>query len=90
MKGRRVATPDDLEQPGDYCGPVTGWTGGLPAVFFLKPNGARGHITSPPHEFVEEDDGTLTVRPSISDTRVGRPEFSDGWHGYLERGNWRQ
>ena len=54
MIGRRVASWAEIEQPGDYFGPVTGYTGpapgvsaedyladtslGLPAVFFLLPN----------------------------------------------------
>lgn len=89
-------------EPGDYCGPVTGWTGDVPAVLFLKPNArdegvpprARsvGYVTAPPHTFIEESDGTLTIRPSISDRTVHDKagETSDGWHGYLEHGIWRQ
>lgn len=86
-------------QPGDYCGPVHGFTGPNPCVFFLKPNArdadaparARSvqHVTSPPHVFTEEADGTLTISASISDKRVGS-DASDGWHGYLEKGVWRQ
>ena len=103
MNGRRVTSITDLEQPGDYCGPIDGFTAGLPAVFFLKPNArdegvspvrARSvqHVTSPPHTFTEEDDGSLTIAASISDRTVHDKagKTSDGWHGYLERGVWRQ
>lgn len=106
MKGRRLPVVDGKmttpTEPGDYCGPVTGYTGDLPAVFFLKPNArdegvparARGigHVTSPPHTFTEEEDGTLTISASISDRTADDKagETSDGWHGYLERGIWRQ
>lgn len=90
--------------PGEYCGPLVGYTGDLPAVFFLKPNaraddappGARSiqHVVSPPHTFTEEADGTLTISPSISEFRgndaTGARFGSDGWHGYLEHGVWRQ
>lgn len=86
-------------EPGEYCGPVVGWTGAQPAVFFLKPNArdenaparARSvqHVCSPPHTFTEEPDGSLTISASISDLAAGGSE-SDGWHGYLERGVWRQ
>lgn len=51
MKGRRLPVDPEynarydgtipfmgIERPGDYCGPVKGWTGDKPAVFFLKPN----------------------------------------------------
>lgn len=116
MKGRRLEPGvwNDPEQPhlrgtpqltmptepGDYCGPIHGYTGDKPAVFFLKPNArdkgvpphARGvqHVTSPPHVFTEEDDGTLTITASIGDTRGDGREGSDGWHGYLTRGEWVQ
>lgn len=93
---------DDGFAPGDYCGPIIGYTGDLPAVFFLKPN-ARDpcappaacsvlHVTSPPHTFTEEADGTLTISASISDRRTDQKPGTpgDGWHGYLEHGVWRQ
>lgn len=32
MIGRRVATIGEIEQPGDYCGPITGYTGPRPGV----------------------------------------------------------
>jgi hypothetical protein len=107
LKGRRVPiqfvdgapTFPILEQPGDYAGPLIGWTGVKPAVFFLKPNArdqnaplrARSvqHVVSPPHVFTEEDDGSLTIAASIGDT-AGRESVSDGWHGFLERGVWRK
>lgn len=88
------------EQPGDYCGPTTAYTGGRPAVFFLKPNArdddappalrSLQHVTSPPHTFRECEDGSLEIRASISDKRRGSTE-SDGWHGYLDCGHvWRK
>lgn len=98
--GETVPTlPLDEMQPGDYCGPIVGWTGDKPAVFFLKPNArdadappnARSiqHVVSPPHVFTEEDDGTLTITASISDMRAGG-SASDGWHGFLTRGVWHE
>jgi hypothetical protein len=35
MIGRRVATVGDVERPGDYCGPIRGYTGGKEACFCL-------------------------------------------------------
>lgn len=104
-RGRRLAIrkngkPTWPKRPGDYVGPVIGYTGELPAVFFLKPN-ARDpdapaaahsvqHVTSPPHVFRECPDGSLEIRESIGDTRRGSSE-SDGWHGFLDEGHiWRQ
>ena len=100
MKGNRLPMKDDRpaqwpEQPGDYVGPTYGFTGDRPAVFFLKPNArdegvpaeARSvqFVTSPPHPFTEESDGTLTIRVSLGDQHVWG---SDGWHGYLTKGEW--
>lgn len=88
------------EVPGDYCGPTSIYTGGVPSVFFLKP-GARDegvpaarrsvqHVSSPPHVFRECPDGSLEVRASISDKARGSDE-SDGWHGFLDEGHvWRE
>lgn len=106
-QGRRIPVTEDgklpysaIEQPGDYCGPVRGYTGDREAIFFLKPNArdddapphARGiqHVAIPPHTYVEHDDGTLSIFASIGDTRGDGSEGSDGWHGFLERGIWRQ
>jgi hypothetical protein len=93
-RGHRVFDLADIENPCDYYGPTTEFTH-HPSVFFLKPNahdsGVRGgiqHCSMPPHIFSENDDGSLTISPSISDTIRGGA--SDGWHGFLENGIWRQ
>jgi hypothetical protein len=101
--GRRVRDLAAVDRPGDYYGPVTGYTGTLPAVFFLKPNArdenvppcARGvqHVCSPPHTFRECPDGSLEIRPSISNLMRGDTTGAsdDGWHGFLDEGHvWRQ
>jgi hypothetical protein len=101
--GRRVTSLGEVERPGDYFGPVTGFTGDLPAVFFLKPNArdpgvpARSrsiqHVCSPPHAFRECADGSLEIRPSISNLLRGDADghSDDGWHGWLDEGHvWRQ
>ena len=102
MIGRRVSSFGEVERPGDYFGPVKGYTGDLEACFFLKPNArdegipprARSvqHICFPPHSYRECPDGSLEIRPSISNlTSRGGPESDDGWHGYLDEGHtWRQ
>lgn len=101
MQGRRLPVVNgDVtwpEQPGDYCGPVMGYSADKPAVFFLKPNArdpgapprARSvqHVISPPHVFTEEPNGHLTIRASIGD-HAGPGSDSDGWHGYLTAGVW--
>lgn len=102
MKGRRLPVVDGAlampTEPGDYCGPIEGYSGGRPAVLFLLPNArdedvpawARSvhHVTSPPHTFHEEPDGTLTIRASILTSTSVNGDRVDTWHGYLTRGEW--
>jgi hypothetical protein len=38
MKGRRMPLGEWPKEPGDYMGPMMGYTGDVPAVFFLLPN----------------------------------------------------
>ena len=96
--GKTILRVAQLERPGDYCGPIYGYTGDLPAVFFLKPNArdidappiARSvqHVVSPPHTFRECPDGSLEIRNSLGDMHG---TTSDGWHGYLDEGHvWRK
>ena len=98
--GRRVATVAEVVNPGDYCGPIHGYTHDKLSCFFLKPNArdedappaARSiqHVSFPPHTFRECADGSLEIRQSIGDTAGGSTE-SDGWHGFLDEGHvWRQ
>lgn len=51
----------------------------------VTPNGHAGNLAQ--HEIIEHEDGTITVSPSILVSLVGTDE---GWHGYLERGVWRE
>lgn len=104
MRARRIPTDEGiggLEQPGDYVGPIDGYTGGKPAVFFLLPvddarrdadPGLRSvhHVTAPPHSFRECPDGSLEIRESIgSHTTLSGEAFA--WHGYLDEGDdWRE
>ena len=52
------------------------------------PNGARGNLSS--HDVVEHDDGTVTVSPSILISDSVNGQRRDVYHGYLERGEWRE
>lgn len=64
--------------PGDYGLDSEGaWQG-------MTPNGHAGNLGD--HEVTEHDDGTITVSPSI----LVSDGTGDLWHGYLERGVWRQ
>lgn len=55
--------------------------------FCTTPNGLFGNISK--HTVTEHEDGTTTVSPSILVTS-GRDHGQPSWHGYLERGVWRE
>ena len=91
---RRVATFAEIDQPGDYCGPMLCFVcDGEQSCFFLLPNSrdeggapqqrSVNHVHFPPHVYRECPDGSLEIRESI-----GAQPY---WHGYLDEGNiWRQ
>jgi hypothetical protein len=71
--------------------------GAITQVWVRLPNGqgpAELHDWSP----VEHDDGTITLSPSILshpdsaavDDAGTMQTIGTGWHGYLERGVWRE
>lgn len=81
MVGRRLKDGDyayEGVQPGDY------WRDQQGTWFAETPNGLRANLTN--HNVVEHDDGTITAHGSILVNR-DRPNT---WHGYLERGIWRE
>jgi len=91
VKGRRLATVDefysDARRPGDYC-KVLPYSpeneegiAGRETWYVCDPNGTVGRLDD--HTVIEHGDGTITVSPSILDPSPG------GWHGLLERGEWR-
>lgn len=90
MQGRRVY-PDEQGQiflaPGDYVkDPKTGeWIARPP-----KENVFGGGLRK--HEVIEHEDGTITVSPSILVNAPGQyhDPSSGTWHGFLERGIWRE
>ena len=49
------------------------------------PKGHIGNLDN--HNIVEHDDGTITVSPSIL---IQDKEYHNIWHGYLEKGIWRE
>lgn len=64
--------------PGSYWrSPQGDWVG-------LTPTGLYAGLAK--HDVVEHEDGTITVSPSILVHRSDKAE----WHGWLERGVWRE
>lgn len=93
-QARRVSSVSEIEQAGDYCGPVPCFAcNGEQACFFLLPSArdddapapqrSVNHVHFPPHTYRECPDGSLEIRASI-----GAQPY---WHGYLDEGHvWRQ
>ncbi len=93
-QGRRL--PDDASisdmQPGDYV-----LRGSRRMAWLCLPNGAQANLPvfdgpapgGPIWGLTEHDDGTITLSPSIL-LSASPPVDLVGWHGYLERGVWRE
>ena len=86
--GRRImdTTLDPaLYESGDY-GLWQPAVEGASLMWVCKtPNGHSGNLSK--HDVTVHEDGTITVSPSIL---VTRPPQEEMWHGYLERGVWRE
>ena len=78
MKGTRHDLHDNgILEPGEY-GLISGiW-------FACTPNGLTARLYA--HQVIEHDNGIITVSPSIFVKKYNGQE----WHGYLERGVWRE
>lgn len=79
MIGKRL--PDDT---GRFDGESGSYWRLRGAWYCVTPNGHAGALGS--HDVVEHDDGTVTVSPSI----LVSDHTGELWHGYLERGVWRE
>lgn len=66
--------------PGAYGTPDSG-----KSWFCTTPNGMLGNISG--HQVTEHADGTITVSPSILTQSQHKGKT---WHGYLEKGIWRE
>ena len=86
MIGRRVYPEENgypQLAPGDYGKDKDGHWWCKPPI---EAPGMAGLLTN--HNVIEHEDGTITVSPSILvSTRWGEMTFT--WHGFLERGVWR-
>jgi hypothetical protein len=87
MQGRRRpdGTPVEQLEPGDYVFDSRPHFAGKWAI--RAPDGTWGGYLGPGHHVEVHDDGTITVTPSIL---VFKPRGVQGWHGFLERGTWRE
>lgn len=77
LQGRRLPdgpTKGVFFARGDYMRDETG------AWWCCPPAGGLGQLEH--HTIIEHEDGTITVSPSI--------QCEGHWHGYLERGVWRE
>jgi hypothetical protein len=101
LVGRRLQPVDGLLpfggdstqwKPGDYCGPIKGYTGDLEACMYLlpvaKPGDRLHHVCFPPHTYRECADGSLEIRNSILHKGYITEDDQNGeWHGFLNEGH---
>lgn len=84
MKGTRVESISELVGDdgvdGGYC-PVT--ADGKQTWMVRTPNGHMGSLGL--HDVTENEDGTITVSPSIL---VSNPQQGTLYHGFLRNGEW--
>ena len=83
--GKRVFKSPHSLDPGEYCFDGDRWWAACPID--RDSNGFICLANLKKHNVVENLDGTITVLPSIlvSDTKGNQL-----WHGYLEKGVWRE
>lgn len=82
-QGRRLPDGTTAFAPGDY-----GRVGEALAWYARAPRGHMGNLAN--HTVTEHEDGTITVSPSILITGGGDEGEPAVWHGFLERGVWRE
>ena len=82
LQGQRTDGGDPYFWPeGSY--------GRFAELWFVKtPGGHSGDLSK--HDVTENDDGTITVSPSILVSTRRNGQDVQLWHGYLERGVWRE
>jgi hypothetical protein len=87
MQGKRQDNPNgDMPEPGTYGKGSDGkWFGCPPQS--LDSDGFPLAANLSNHQVEEHEDGTITVSPSILITAAHRSKL---WHGFLERGEWRE
>lgn len=91
--GRRVAdgTEPHEYEPGDYGKWNGGWYCCTPYPAAEDDYGPRMQGALGKHDVTEHEDGTITASPSILVQTTWGPERTPHeWHGYLERGVWRE
>lgn len=89
LQGTRVDVLTDAQKPEGGWIPGTYWVvqrGELRELWFIDPTGHIGRVGAGHHTFTEHEDGTVTVNPSIVATVA---DHGHDWHGWLERGVWR-
>ena len=84
--GKRIENPiDNGLQPGEYGKSLEDGT-----WWFCTPNGHFGRINNKVWKITENEDGTITVSPSIRVSHSIDGKSIEDWHGYLVNGIWKE
>lgn len=82
MQGQRIDSGGPYHWPEGAYGPFAdSW-------YCKAPGGHIGNLGG--HDVTEHEDGTITVSPSILISTRRKGVDVQLWHGYLERGVWRE
>lgn len=82
MQGKRIENTDGhIPENGTYWKLNDRW-------YCKTPNGHIGNLGN--HDIVEHEDGAITVSPSILVSTEYDGKYRQLWHGYLEKGIWRE
>ena len=83
MQGKRVDWNDGrILEAGEYAKSPSGvW-------YCCTPNGHMGNLGG--HTVTEHENGTISASPSILVSVTNNGKRIPLWHGYLEKGIWRE
>lgn len=90
FQGKRIEDNKHCFNAGEYSKCTDTKAFGKTYWNCTTPNGHYGNLVN--HRVVEHEDGTITVSPSILVSKCGKigQKGEVLWHGYLERGAWRE
>lgn len=100
--GRKVATPQEVTQAGDWCVEQSGYDSarGVAAFYYIAPDGVLNSSGGPDfpaydHIYIrtgEKQSGYWQWDGNVDAPTIAPSIFHKGassWHGFFEAGNWR-
>lgn len=97
LAGRKVATPEDVKDAGDWCLDQSEYDRaiGVAAFHYRSPDGITNSGFGHDHLYIrtgEKQDGYWQWDGNVDAPTIAPSIFHKGassWHGFFEAGNWR-